>query len=189
MLTVACRTGATKTIVFTHRVRSKAEDYNKRADNKAPALSVHSDFTPAGAEQHLLNVVSDASERERLLQNHRVMIINVWRPLKTIRRDPLAVCDWKSVDYKQDWIANRMILPHGWHELGAVKHSAQHQWYHLHEQKPSEPLIFVQYDSKHAAHGGMCVAHSAFVDPAFADAEPRESMEIKMFAFVPESEA
>lgn len=34
-------TGATKTVVFARRVRSKAEDENKRAENKAQALSVH----------------------------------------------------------------------------------------------------------------------------------------------------
>lgn len=33
----------------------------------------------------------------------------------------------------------------------------------------------------------MNVAHSAFVDPEFPDGQARESIEIKMFAFVPEA--
>ena len=82
-----------------------------------------------------------------------------------------------------------MIMPNGWSEHGAVSHSPEHQWYYMQHQEPSEPLVFLQYDSKTAADGGMCVAHSAFVDPAGANAEPRESIEIKMFAFVPEQAA
>ena len=114
----------------------------------------------------------------------RVYVVNVWRPLKTVTRDPLAVCDWKSVDPARDWMAHRFNYSHGWNELGAVKHHKDHQWHYLSHQTPSEPLVFIQFDSGLAEAGGMTTAHSAFVDPKYADGAARESIEIKMFVFV-----
>jgi hypothetical protein len=114
----------------------------------------------------------------------RVYIINVWRPLKMVMKDPLAVCDWASVSPDKDLIANRFVFGHGWNELGKIAHNNQHRWFYMSKQKPSEPLVFKQYDSR--VDSGVTLAHSAFVDPEFVDEAPRESLEIKMFAFVPE---
>jgi hypothetical protein len=148
------------------------------ADNRAPAHSVHSDFTAQGALHHLESIIPDQQERTRLLAG-RVLIVNVWRPLKTIQRDPLAVCDWNSVN-PRDSIPTRLILPHGWNELGRYAFSPDQQWYYLGRQQPSEPLVFTQFDSD----TGVSVPHSAFVDPEFQDGAARESIEIKMFAFL-----
>lgn len=153
------------------------------ANNRAPAHSVHSDFTTAGAMQHLESVVKDAEERERLLQG-RVQIINVWRPLKTVRRDPLAVCDWSTLNWKRDRIANRLILPTGWNELGKYAFNPDQRWYYLGGQRPQEALIFKQFDSQKLEKGGMTLPHTAFVDPDSVDGPARESIEIKMFGFL-----
>ncbi|KKK12514.1 hypothetical protein P175DRAFT_0483398 [Aspergillus ochraceoroseus IBT 24754] len=175
-------TGATKTLVFTTRIRCFASDAAKRADNRAPAHSVHSDFTVAGAMENLRATIKDPAELEQILQG-RVMVINVWRPLRTVTKDPLAVCDWTSVKPSEEWNAHRFIFPHGWNELGKISHSKDHKWLYLRRQAPTEPLIFTQFDSLTADQGGFTVAHSAFVDPEFLDAPPRESIEIKMYAF------
>lgn len=180
------RLGASKVDILTSRIRSKySTDPAKRQDYKGPANSVHSDFTPAGAMKQLENVIADDSEREKMLKDHRLYIINVWRPLKPITRDPLAICDWKSVDWNRDWICRRFIYPSGWSELGSPMYHPDHQWYWLSDQQPDEALVFVQFDSERVEEGGMTTSHSAFVDPDFTDGPPRESMEIKMFAFVP----
>jgi hypothetical protein len=136
-----------------------------------------------GAEHHLETIIKDPVELAEIKKGH-VYIINVWRPLKVVTKDPLAVCDWASVDPKEDWIANRFVHSNGWNELGKVAHSNQHKWLYMSEQQPSEPLIFKQFDSK--ADYRVTLAHSAFVDPEFVDDESRESIEIKMFVFGPE---
>ena len=179
------RTGATKVVSFTHRVRSKITDSNKREENKSPALAVHTDFSPEGAWNHLPNVIKDERERSGLLKG-RVMITNVWRPLKTITRDPLAVVDWNTVDPQKNFTRQHFKFEKHWHELGQLTYNDEHKWYYLNQQEPSEPLVFKQFDSDAPADkGGFTVGHSAFVDPEYADAPARESMEIKMFAFVP----
>ena len=145
---------------------------------------MHSDFTIKGALKNLDDVVKDPAEVERLLRG-RVLAINVWRPLKPITRDPLAVCDWTSVDAKRDWISYRITHGGGWNELGSQTFDPKHKWCYLSNQKPNEPLLFKQFDSK--AETGCTLAHSAFVDPEYVDGPPRESIEIKMYAFVPEN--
>ncbi|KAF2464587.1 uncharacterized protein BDR25DRAFT_271583 [Lindgomyces ingoldianus] len=179
-------TGAYRTLVFTHRIRNLASDTSKRADNRAPAHSVHTDFTSAGALQHLSTVIKDPDTLTSLTNpNIRVLAINVWRPLKRIQKDPLAICDWRSFN-PSCIIPNRMIFPGGfWNELGKVKYEAGQKWYTLKGQMPSEPVVFKQFDSR-VPEGGMTVPHSAFVDPEWVDKEARESVEIKMFAFVEE---
>lgn len=175
------RTGARKTFTLTHRVRCFATDEALLADNRAPAHSVHSDFTPAGALRALESAVSDVEERERALQRG-VRIINVWRPLKTVRRDPLAVCDWSTLDWQQDRISTRLVTPTGWHEMGKYAFHPGQQWYYLSGQQPREALIFQQFDSS-KGQAGMTLPHTAFVDPESASGPARESIEIKMFAF------
>ena len=153
------------------------------ARNRAPAHSVHSDFTIRGALHNLETFFSDTRERKRLLTG-RVLIINVWRPLKPIQRDPLTVCDWSSVNIQAESIPTCVILPNGWNEVGRYAFSPSQRWCYLSAQQPNEPLIFTQFDSSKVDEGGFTVPHSAFVDPEYSDFAARESLEIKMFAFV-----
>ncbi|CAN8102037.1 unnamed protein product [Discula destructiva] len=179
--------GAYKSMVITSRIRNVSQDTNKRADNRAPALSVHSDFTTAGALNAVLEptlkATTDEAERERMAKS-RVVFINVWRPLKTIKRDPLCVCDWSSIDPATDLVPMRFKFPHMWTELSWWRRSNNHRWFYLSAQTSEEPMVFVQYDSAAVKEGGKTVAHSAFVDEEYADAETRTSIEIKMAFFI-----
>ncbi|KAF2764963.1 hypothetical protein EJ03DRAFT_369989 [Teratosphaeria nubilosa] len=177
------RLGAT--IVKTHqtRIRSKATDPNPLNENKSPAFDAHSDLTPSSGMHFLEGKFPDY---ETLLAKHRVFSINVWRPLKPIKRNPLAVLDWPSCNFERDWILPKYIFGKDWWTvLGAVKFHEEHKWYYLSNQTPSEVLLFTQFDSEDMEEGGQCVAHSSFVDPEYVDGPARESIEIKMFVFVP----
>ncbi|KAJ7740014.1 hypothetical protein DFH07DRAFT_892184 [Mycena maculata] len=179
-------TGAYKTKVFTTRIRNVAQDMGKRADNRAPALSVHSDFTPIGGHHLFEDQIPDAAERETLAAG-RVLLINVWRPLKTITRDPLCAADWATIDTARDLVRERFVFPGSkWNELGKWKHSDAHRWYYLSHQAPDEPLVFAQYDSARVQPDGgqLTVPHSAFQDPEYLGGPARQSIEIKMMAFV-----
>lgn len=175
-----------------------SQDTNKLAANRAPALSVHSDFSSAGARHNVLELLQvpaqhpsndeEAEERERqeleLRGGSRVLLVNVWRPLRTaITRDPLAVCDWASVDAAADLVPLRFRFAAGrWNELGKWRRGGGHRWYYLGGQRPDEPVVFVQYDSR--SPDGMTLPHSAFEDGEYLSGPPRESIEIKMAAFV-----
>lgn len=145
---LAHSTGAIEIITFAHRIRCLAVDKRQLAESQAPAHNVHCDFSQSGAVQHLRDTVKDDGKYNRFLEEGRVLAINVWRPLKEIRKDPLAVCDWTSVTPETDLVANRMIFAHGWKELALVNFNEKHRWYYLHGQTPSEPVLFKQFEIK-----------------------------------------
>jgi hypothetical protein len=64
-------------------------------------------------------------EAEKLLQG-RVQIINVWRPIKTVQRDPLAIAEASSVD-DEDLVVVELIYPNRRGETYSVKYNAGHR--------------------------------------------------------------
>ncbi len=130
----------------------------------------------------------DAGERPP-----RVAAYSVWRPLKPVTRDPVAVLDWKSpgditkdlhafdyraVGYKGDYLLEAYMM-------SKPKNQDDHEWYFVPEQKPHEVLMFKfadtesQYDSEVA---GACGHGSPFI-VGTEDEEPRESIEARVLAF------
>jgi hypothetical protein len=122
--------------------------------------------------------------------------------------DPLAVCDWSSIQADQDIIPNRFIFADSWLEVAKVVYSERHRWWYCSEQRVDEIVVFKQFDSTAGTIGegegeseaqkenekeqrgtgemDRCiVVHSAFVDPEYTDEEPRRSLEIGVFVFLP----
>lgn len=106
VLTVAVKsTGATSVQPFSHIIRRDSRDamlaacIGKQPTDivamSGPATFVHIDQSYAGAEEVFHQNVS-ATEAERLSKS-RWAIINVWRPISTVERSPLALCDARSV--------------------------------------------------------------------------------------------
>jgi hypothetical protein len=175
------RTGANRVKTTLARVRCFAPgtDPRKGADSQEPALSVHSDMTERSGPINLTKAYPDA--KDELLRG-RVQAINVWRPLKTIQRDPLTVIDARSIDVDEDVLEMELKFPGASSILGKMKHNDKHKWYYMHLQQTDEPLVFIQWDSR-GERGGKIVPHTAFVDPRYADCEARASIEIKMWVF------
>lgn len=84
---------------------------------------VHIDQSYAAALSRVSHHLPD--EAEKLLKG-RVQIINVWRPIKTVQRDPLAVADARSVD-EDELVVVELIYPNRRGETLSVKHSAGHR--------------------------------------------------------------
>lgn len=120
-------------------------------------------------------------EAESLLKG-RVQIINVWRPIKTIHRDPLAVAAADSVP-EADLIPTALIYPNRKGETYAVKHNPSHRWFYKKGLKPEEVLLIKCFDSKTDGRARR-VPHTAFADPtAPEDAPTRESIEVRCLVF------
>lgn len=104
----------------------------------------------------------------------------MWRPLKPIQRDPLGLLDAASVsgsDFVElkrhygDRAGSNSILKHG--------HGAQHKWYYLHEQQPSEAWLFKHFDSLEADGIARQCVHTALELSGTRDLPPRESIEFR----------
>ena len=109
-------------------------------------------------------------------------IIQVWRPIKTVLKDPLGVADAHSVA-ESDLIGAALIYPQRKGETYVVKPNPAHRWYFKYAQQPDEVTLIKCYDSVTAPGVARRVPHSAFVDSAEEDKEQRESIEVRTLVF------
>jgi hypothetical protein len=124
------------------------------------------------------------TELAESLSKTRWAIINVWRPIKPITRDPLAVCDSFSVE-DEDLIPTPMEVPgrRGW-DVYYVKYKPEQRWYYLSRMELDDVLLFKCFDSTPNRQTiARRVPHSSFVDPKTQDDASRESIELRCLVF------
>lgn len=165
----------------------------ERTNMTVPARFVHVDQSYAGAEAFLQDNM-DPSLAEKLMQT-RWAIINVWRPLKELKRDPLGVCDGGTVS-EEDLMEQVIKLqgPNGKYQdvskgasitawtVQRPQNERSHAWWYKSGMSPDEVLFIKCFDSK---TDGRCrrAPHCSFEDPRYADAEARTSIEVRCFVF------
>jgi len=174
-------TGASRVYIFDHTIRRAAADNRDGTSGKiarGPGKRVHIDQTYKASENRVKYHLPD--EADELLKK-RFQIINVWRPIKTILRDPLALADAHSVP-ESDLVAAALIYPDREGETFAVKPNPKHQWYFKYAQRPDEPLFIKCFDSVDDGRPRR-IPHSAFTNPAHEDEPPRESIEVRTLVF------
>jgi hypothetical protein len=181
------RTGASKVFIFDHTIRREAHDKGRSANEnkpvtlRGPVQRVHIDQSyKAGPERvthHLPN------EAPTLLKG-RYQIINVWRPIKTILKDPLGVAEASSV-LDEELVPIKLIYPHREGETYSVRASKNHKWHYLNQQTPGEVLLIKCFDSKTDGRARR-VPHSAFVDEEREGEPTRESIEVRALVFHPD---
>ncbi|KAH8422330.1 uncharacterized protein LDX57_000087 [Aspergillus melleus] len=197
-------TGATKAHVFSHITRTapyekvEALAASKESDTKptslmVPARLIHVDQSEAGA----LDVLKDnmPPEEAARLSKSRWGIVNIWRPLKPVPRDPLAVADARSVR-DEDLIEIYGRMPgKGEKDYEAAtkgagfgvlygKYGEGQKWYYLSGMKPEEVMLIKCYDSRADGSVARRAPHTAFVDPRTKEVkEPRESVELRCLVF------
>ena len=113
--------------------------------------------------------------------------MNIWRPIRTVYRTPLALCDGSSVrrsELNDSEVHGGLNDPNRPTLYGyTLSYGAQHRWYYVPRMEPGEVLVFKLYDSD--VTRVQWTAHTAFDDPtAAADAPPRESIEVRTISFL-----
>ncbi|KXS94001.1 hypothetical protein AC578_3105 [Pseudocercospora eumusae] len=124
--------------------------------------------------------------------------LSVWRPIKTVQRDPIVVCDSRTNDRNE-------LAPVDFRALSEVKESAEYsmqalmglppkypekqKWYWIPHQTPEDVLFIKFSDSAAGTISGYgtpiapgCLHTSAIV-PGTEDLEVRESVEARVYAF------
>ena len=177
---IAKHTGARRVHLFDHTLRTSDDDDRLARKIREPVKSVHNDYTHWSGPRRVRDIFP--AEADALL-NNRLAIIQVWRAInRPIERNPLAIIDARSVA-PADLIASERRFPDRVGEIYVIQHNPAHRWTWFPRMTRDEALVFKVYDSEtdgRARWGG----HSSFDDPATAaDAPPRESIEIRAFAF------
>ncbi len=177
---IARMSGARRVHVFDHTVRTS--DGADRAARKLrePVHTVHNDYTDWSGPQRVRDLLPNEAEA---LIARRFAIIQVWRAIAApIERDPLAIADARSLA-PADFIPAERRFPDRVGEIYMFRYNPAHRWTWFPRMRRDEALVFKVYDS--AADGrARWGAHASFADPATQpDAPPRESIEIRAFAF------
>jgi len=170
-------TGASRVHIFNHKVRRGPTQWHhlglKNLANRGPVTKTHVDQSYVGAERRLRWELPD--EADELVKN-RYQIINVWRPIETILKDPIAVADSNSVP-DTDLVGADMTEDDFEGEQWVVRHNPNHRWYYKHRMTPQDVLLIKCFDSnKWVARRAL---HSAFEDPVYRNRESRQSIEVR----------
>jgi len=178
-------TGASRVFIFDHTIRRAPKDQRSEPNNpnaainlRGPVNRVHIDQSYSASKSRVPHHLPE--EADRLLKT-RYQIINVWRPIKRILKDPLAVADAHSVP-DSDLIGVGLIYPDRRGETYTVRPNKEHKWYYLYGQSPEEVLLIKCFDSKLDGRARR-VPHTAFVNPETVDEESRESIEVRCLVF------
>jgi hypothetical protein len=166
-------TGAGRVLVFDHTSRGPNQP-------REPVMRVHNDYTEKSAPQRVRDLLP--GEAAALL-GHRYVFINVWRPIgHTVIDTPLALCDAASFT-EDDLIMTDLIYEDRVGEIASVRHSPKHRWVFFSHMTPDEVVLIKCHDTARDGRARLSF-HSAFADPtAPADAQPRQSIEIRTVAF------
>jgi len=175
--------GAELAIAFGHVARSDSPDATQHSQ---PSYAAHVDYGRKTIEEYTHNILGD--EAEAWLKK-RVVLMNFWRPIKTVYRTPLALVDASTVAKEDLNFAevrgglndpNRPPL-YGWN----LSYNPAHKWYYAFEMQPEEIFAFKLYDSRDDVP--QFTGHTA-VDLPWTDDKtpPRHSMEIRTISFIDE---
>lgn len=178
------RTGATRVFIFDHTIRRQLpSDGSAQAARRGPVQRVHIDQSYTASLSRVPHHLPD--EADELLKG-RVQIINVWRPISTVQRDPLAVADAHSVP-DADLVPTGLIYTKPKPRSGEtlqVRYNDAHRWYYKSGLTPEEVLLIKCFDTKTDGRARR-VPHTAFVDPDTdrEDVPTRESIEVRALVF------
>ncbi|EXJ71369.1 uncharacterized protein A1O5_05176 [Cladophialophora psammophila CBS 110553] len=166
-----------------------------------PARALHVDYTLKGLRDTIKYCRADFAEagaeaikaHEAGNRGPRVAAYSVWRPLKTVKRDPIAVLNWKSpgnihndlhtFDYRAKGFQGEYLLEA--YTISRPQKREDHEWYYVSEQKPHEVMMikFADTDSEHDKDVAAAGGHGSPFVVGTEDAEPRESIEARVLAF------
>jgi hypothetical protein len=176
---IARQSGATRVHIFDHTLRSGDEDDRNAKKIREPVKAVHNDYTEWSGPQRVRDLMG--AEAETLIGKH-FAIVQTWRAVREpVAKDPLAIADARSIAFA-DFIPAERRFPDRVGEIYQLAFSPNHRWHYFPLMHRDEALVFKVYDSKKDV--ARFSAHTSFDDPTSPpDARPRESIEIRAFAF------
>lgn len=164
--------------------------WNKPDRGAAPAPRVHIDFTRLGVHLVLIQAFGEEVANAVTKSGNRFMAFSIWRPIKTIRRDPLGICDARSVK-AAELVPLKRLYPDGKTGENVVVKAAeeegmesQHVWHWMSEQTPEEVLMIKIFDSDDEdweSGGTVRVGpHCSFHLDGTEEEAVRESIEVRV---------
>jgi hypothetical protein len=173
--------GAAHAIAFGPVARS---DRPGSSHSLLPAFGAHVDYGRRTIEDIARPLLGAQADH---WLSRRVVLMNLWRPISTVYRTPLALCDASTVlagDLHDSEIRGGLGDPNRPPLYGYnLSYSPGHRWYYTSRMRPEELFAFKLYDSDPARP--QWTGHTAINDPETPDdAPPRQSIEIRTISFI-----
>ncbi|EIW75994.1 hypothetical protein CONPUDRAFT_65153 [Coniophora puteana RWD-64-598 SS2] len=180
-------TGASRVVIFDHTIRRRRPgELDDHPDRRQPVSLVHVDQTVKSsiARVHRHLPADEAPE----LAKRRFQLINLWRPIDNPAWEwPLALCDFRSVNYDQDLVPVALVYPDREGETFGVTHNPEHRWNYVKGMTPDEFVLIKCFDSLRDGSTAFLTPHTAFEDPTTPEGAPlRSSIEIRALLFYDE---
>ena len=178
---IMAESGAARVLVFDHTVRTTDPAHHREGWVRNTVHSVHNDYTEDSGPRRVRDFLP-ADEAEAVL-GRRFAIIQTWRSIADrIESEPLAMCDGSTIP-ETGFIRNQRRYRDRTAETYHIAYNPAHRWFYFPLMSRDEALVFKVFDTD-AAAGVRFTAHTAFNDPtSAAEAKPRESIEMRAFAF------
>ncbi|CAK3795458.1 Hypothetical predicted protein [Lecanosticta acicola] len=171
------------------------------ATSLQPSRAFHVDYSVKGLQdtvrwcrKDIVEVAKPTIDAEDAGLSPRYAAYSIWRPLKTVTKDPIAVLDWRTAD-KSELVAASSRALSGVTEDGEYiresliatppKNPKSQTWYWMPEQEPHEVLI-IKFSDTGAVKDGNIARHCVHGSPKLNGTEglpDRESIECRILAF------
>ncbi len=194
--------GATDAVVYNHDVFDKDYEGDRTEDqaaknpgvNAAYANVVHNDLNDNsgrvrcrelltqnlrnfGRTLHYTEAEADAK------MSRRFMSINLAKPMETVQQNPFVLCAWPSFA-DQPYVNNYRVYDDRVGETTYFMRRAEHQWYWIPNQTPTEVSMLKCYDSVKDGRVSRWSFHSSSIDPtAPKDAPCRKNLVVRSYVF------
>ncbi|KAJ3952505.1 hypothetical protein N0V92_011056 [Colletotrichum tropicale] len=168
--------GASEVKAFHHVVRNvtyengMAYTRKHRCPARRPHVDVTDKFAPILMSWDCPDMHADVHANGKHWQ-----MVNAWRPLKTVRKNPVTVADTASMAWEDYLTVPQPEVGPGVEGFWLQRPQdvdRKHDWWYMADQTPEEVLLFLQHDSK----GAQVVAHTSFTQPEPVPKEPRENV-------------
>jgi hypothetical protein len=201
---VRALTGASRVALMSWMIRTSGDlaghqhqsvGYTHKGGVQPPAGEAHVDFTPRRAELMARDLYEKTFPDGKGYS--RFIASSLWRAFSDPPQDwPLAVCDAQSVRADEgvpntlhivDRIPEREAMMRempGEESLVAAAifhYNPDHRWWYFSNMMRDEVVLLKFHDSEPGK--ALRTPHTAFRDPTFPDATPRDSIEFRSFAF------
>ncbi|OJJ82724.1 uncharacterized protein ASPGLDRAFT_152365 [Aspergillus glaucus CBS 516.65] len=196
-------TGASRVLVYNHTVRSKpSNEFGDQVKGRyqgidGPAYRIHVDQTPPGAQNTVRFMFPELADE---VNAGNFQLLNVWRPLKKVDRDPLMVADMAALStddlitvprsyYDGLQSSNYVVKYEGRPAVEAsdpvtdgLSNGGEHSWWYIDQQEAHEAIIFSCSDLRPSKRPEGTV-HGSFLLPDQDGNPPRQSIEVRVIAF------
>jgi hypothetical protein len=169
--------------------------YTHQGGVQPPASDAHVDFTPGTAKAIAKATYEQSFPDEKPYS--RFIASSLWRTFSPPPQDwPLGLCDGRTVG-PDEGTPNALIivdeLPDRETMLGDLPeektaitaavfhHNPNHRWWYFSNMNRDEVVLLKFHDSEETK--ACRVPHTAFHDPSYPDANPRESIEVRTIAY------